>query len=605
LSLLGPLAVATALLGAAAALSLSVLRPPRIVLDALATSCAAVVLGLTTSLLVASGRGPVISWFGGWLPRRGIALGVDFAVDPLGAGMAALAAALTLAALVFIWRALDHAHGLLHALLLVFLAAMVGLALTGDLFDLFVFFELMSVCAYALTAFRIEDQGPLQGALVFAVTNTVGAFLVLTGIALLYGRTGTLNLVQLGMTLHRHPHPEGLVVVAFASIAAGLLVKAGVAPFHFWVADAETVAPTPVCALFSGVLAPLGLYALARITWTVFLPALGPRASIITWPLLAMGTASVVIGSLMCWWQRNLKRQLAFSTVAHSGLILLGVALLRPVGLAGAAVYLLGYGLIKGSLFLSVGALMHRFGGRVDEDALCGQGRGLRGLGVLTALGGLGLAGLPPFAAFVGKSMIDRGANGPALVLVAAAAVLGSVVTGATVLRVAARVYLGLGRQPTGAVHRHGSRRPGEAEPEGRSGPVPLTMLVPVGGLLLAAAVAGVAAPVRSGAARAAAAVAQPVAMAQLVLDGRPMTAPAITVAAPDAADWVLGLGSAAAAVALAGAGLAAAAPTRARGSRRLRNGLRSLHSGHPGDYVTWIVVGTAALGGVLGLGLR
>jgi multicomponent Na+:H+ antiporter subunit D len=134
-------------------------------------------------------------------------------------------------------------------LMIVFCGAMCGFALTGDLFNMFVWFELMSVAAYALTGFKIAELGPLQGAINFAVSNTIGAYMVLIGIALLYARTGALNLAQIGRTLAGQK-PDGLVVVALTLIVVGFLVKAAMVPFHFWLSDAHAAAPAPVCVLF-------------------------------------------------------------------------------------------------------------------------------------------------------------------------------------------------------------------------------------------------------------------------------------------------------------------------------------------------------------------
>src|SRR5204863_10054305 len=132
----------------------------------------------------------------------------------------------------------------LHILVLVFTAGMVGFCLSGDLFNMFVFFELMSVAAFALAGYKIDEAEAIEGSLNFAVTNIVGSFLLLTGIALVYGRTGALNLAQAGVALSHAP-ADGLVVVAFSLIAAGFLVKAAIVPFHFWLPDAYAVALTP------------------------------------------------------------------------------------------------------------------------------------------------------------------------------------------------------------------------------------------------------------------------------------------------------------------------------------------------------------------------
>ena len=144
-------------------------------------------------------------WFAGFRPSGGIVIGIDFEADPLNAGLACLGAVLMTASMVFSWRYFPQAGTYFHVLMLTFLAGMTGFCLTGDVFDLFVWFELMGVSAYALTAYRPEERGPIQGALNFAITNSVGAYLSLTGIALIYGRTGALNMAQIAAYVNRHP----------------------------------------------------------------------------------------------------------------------------------------------------------------------------------------------------------------------------------------------------------------------------------------------------------------------------------------------------------------------------------------------------------------
>ena len=182
-----------------------------------------------------------------------------------------------------------------HALILIFLGALAGFALTGDLFNMFVFFELMSVSAYALTAYRIDRPASLQGALTFAMTNSVGAVMILFGIALLYGRTGALNLAQVGEVLATRPS-DGLVVVSFALITGGFLVKAAIVPFHFWLADAYAVAPTPAAIVFTGVMSDLGIYAVARIYVTVFEAPLEPHEAGLRAVLVGFGVLTALVG---------------------------------------------------------------------------------------------------------------------------------------------------------------------------------------------------------------------------------------------------------------------------------------------------------------------
>src|SRR5450631_479806 len=407
------LAVTVPLIVAAGISALNPLfRNQRRVLDSIAIVTAASVTAMLVVVMVRAAAGEQVYWFAGFRPSHGVAIGVDFAVDPLSAGLACMAALLVTASMVFSWRYFERVATYYHALMLTFLAGMVGFCLTGDIFDLFVWFELMGVSAYALTAYRPEERGPVQGALNFAITNSVGAYLWLSGIGLIYGRTGALNMAQIGRDVARH-HPDGLIIVAFVLILTGLLIKSAIVPFHFWLADAHAVAPTPVCVLFSGVMVELGLYGIARVYWSMFGQALGHRAGI-SHVFLALGVLTAVVGALFCFRERHIKRMLAFSTISHAGMFLTGIALLTPLGLTGTAVYVAGHGLVKAALFLCTGIILHRLGS-VNETWLHGRGRPLRVTGVVFTLAGLGLADLPPFATFLGKGYIDTSAGAHAV----------------------------------------------------------------------------------------------------------------------------------------------------------------------------------------------
>src|SRR5581483_6360184 len=294
-------------------------RVPRRVLDAATTVVAVVVTLLAAVLLASTGNGAVVTWAGGWTPARGVSVGIVLYADPMGAGLAVLAGVLTTAVLVFSWRYFQAVEVFFHALVLVFLAGMCGFVLTADLFNMFVWFELVSVIGYALTGYQIEQPQPLQSAVNFGITNSIGAFCTLMGITLLYARTGALSFAALGQALSGG-RPDGLVIGSLVLILAGFLVKASVVPFHFWTADAEAVAPTPVCALFSGIMVELGVYAIARIYWTVYSPVL--PVSALRGPLLGFGGVTAVLGAVMCLAQRHIKRLLAFSTISHVGLFL-------------------------------------------------------------------------------------------------------------------------------------------------------------------------------------------------------------------------------------------------------------------------------------------
>ena len=608
------LAVVVPLIAAAA---ISALRPlfrdKRRALDTVAILTAACVTAMLIVVMARTSRGEQVYWFAGFRPSHGIAIGIDFAVDPLSAGLACMAALLVTASMVFSWRYFERVGTYFHALMLTFLAGMVGFCLTGDIFDLFVWFELMGVSAYALTAYRPEEKGPVQGALNFAITNSVGAYLSLSGIGLIYGRTGALNMAQIGRDITRHEPggPSSLVVVAFLLILMGLLIKSAIVPFHFWLADAHAVAPTPVCVLFSGVMVELGLYGIARVYWSMFGDGLGHRSAISS-VFLALGLLTAITGALFCFRERHIKRLLAFSTISHAGMFLVGLSWLTPLGLAGAAVYVIGHGLVKAALFLCVGIVLHRLGS-VNETWLHGRGRRLPVTGVVFTLAALGLADLPPFATYLGKGWIEdtgaaRGAVWVAVVLIAC-----SVLVGGAVLRVAGGVFYGLGDPP--AEDPEMAREASEEKSETDAGKqhTPLTMIVPPALLVGAAIVVGLLPHLGSVVQAAAVRFQDQAAYNSAVLFGAHVTHPVAVYAAESTgitlADVASGAGSAAGALILAALALyRRRIPLLRRGGEPglvLVGPVRRFQSGVVNDYVTWVVVGMACIGAALAFSIR
>src|SRR4051812_43691980 len=411
--------------------------------------------GLCAATLSQVAGGTLVAWFGGWTPRAGVAVGIDFAVDPIGAGLALFVAVLGIAALVMCIEVIRVEDHLFDAIALVFLAAMVGFCLTGDLFNLFVFFELMSVCAYVLVGYEIRARAPLEGSLTFAITNSIGSLLLLSGIALLYGRTGALNLAQVGRALADGP-ADGLVVVSYALVAGGLLVKAAAVPFHFWTADAYAVAPTPVGLLLAGAFSEIGLYGLARVHWTVFHDVLAPHEAELRAILVGLGLLTALVGAVMCAAQHHLKRLLAFATISHVGLFLVGIGLLDAGGIAGVAVWVVGDGLVKAALFACVGLLNDRFA-TVEEGELHGRGRELGWVGVLFCVGALAVASLPPFGPFLGKTLVEDAALKAGYGWLPAVMVVVSALTGGALLRVGLRVFFGVGGPAPQDPHSPGS----------------------------------------------------------------------------------------------------------------------------------------------------
>ncbi|GAA4518997.1 hypothetical protein GCM10023191_093980 [Actinoallomurus oryzae] len=525
-------------------------RLPRFAADALATGTVSAQIVLLALVLA---QGGTTVWMGGW----GEGVGIALVGDMTGAGLALTVASVALCALVVSWHYFDDVQAIFHTLVLLFSGSMCAFTLTGDLFDAFVFFELMSVVAYALTGYQPEEPETVHGALNFGIVNSLGAYLTLTGIALVYARTGQLGFAAVGRHLHGH---DALVTVSFVLICTGFLVKAAAVPFHFWLADAHAVAPTPVCMLFSGVMVELGVYAVARTYLTSFAHAV-PAAPVRT-ALIVFGSAAALLGGVMCVLQRHIKRLLAYSTVSHVGLLLVGLGLLRADALAGAAWYLIGHAGVKAGLFVGAGALLNRYE-TVDEHDLHGRGRSMHLTSAIFLLGGVGLAGLPPSGTWAGKALIEEEGGHWILAL----GIIASALTAGAVLRVWLRVFHGVGQRLPGTDDHH------DPETEVRLSRLPWTMLAPglllvIAGLLLGllpGAVLGHAvAPLLPGAEPAPWTV-------KSVVSGLPAVALAFGIA-------VLGV----------------------RGHLPRATVLHRLHSGHVGDYVAWLLAGVALFGVLL-----
>jgi len=608
---LEPLVVAIPLLAAALlAATDSVSR--RWVADSVGVATAAAVTVLCAIVLAHTTAGePQVYWLGAWEPQHGVAIGISLTADTLGAGMATLVGVLVTATLVFSARYFDAVGHLFHALMLVFLAAMVGFCLSGDLFNMLVFFELMSVVAYALAAYKIEERGPLQGAINFAVSNSIGAIAIFIGIALVYGRTGALNLAQIGAALAGRP-PDALVAVAFALIVLGFLVKAAAFPVHFWLADAHAVAPTPVCVLFSGVMVELGVYAVARIYWTAFDGALSPDAAALRPILVWIGVATALVGAAMCLQQRHLKRLLAFSTVSHIGLFLICLGLLEHSGVAALASYVLAHAFAKAALFMCVGILLHRFT-EVDELRLRGCGnrdRALKFVGALFVAAAVALVGAPWLGVFDGKSLGEGAVAEAGYGWAIAVFIIASGMTAAAILRAAGTVFAGWGEDepPESGQPTEEDEESETLQPHDRT---PLSMLVPTA-LLTAAALAcsffpGLDHAIQEAAGR----FTDSHAYAEAVLHGGAHFFEVIHPEGLKAVDYLwsvlaLTLALGIAALSLFGAKLQVPALTPLRrAADRAQTALGAIHSGHVGDYIAWMTAAAGAFAVAVALVVR
>lgn len=579
-------------------------RGPRIIADILAIVASSTTTIGALVLFFESRTHPLVYAFGGHAARGPIVLGITFFVDPHAAAFAALAGVLVTSAFVFSLRYFDALGGHFHVLMLAFLGSLVGFAFTGDVFNLFVFYELMSVAAFALCGYKNEDFEALQGAINFAVTNTIAAILALFGIAFVYAKTGALNNAQIALAVAGERDPA--LLLAFAFLSCGFLVKAAVAPFHFWLADAHAVAPSPVCAVFSGVMVTAGLYAFVRLYASIFAPSFADVTARLRDILVIFGVATILLGALMCFVQQHFKRLLAFSTIAHMGIALLGIAMLDAQGLAGASLYALSQGLVKAALFFGAGIVLHLFDD-LDELSLLGRGRPFRWIGFFLAVGASMLTGLPLSGLYAAKSLLHGAFDAQGFGFLKYVTLFAAIVTSAATLRAVLRIFFGSGSSSE-PLWRKRSTELRETEPTRNR--VPRSMSLTLVALLLAAFALGLVPKLKSTSVMHASRWLD----TSLYIDatyGRPIASAQVRDVGLEPASIFLTSTAFVSTLLLAFAGAHdRLLPTRVRRFAlfirdKLLAPLRALHTGRIGDYVAWLTFGLAALGGLFAILLR
>lgn len=334
---------------------------------------------------------------------------LTLALDGLGLLLAAVALGLGLCVAIFSGPYLkgEPSQEKFYALLLLMVAAIIGLGCATDLFNLWVWFEAMTVSSYLLVAFYPGQPASLEAGFKYLVQSATGSALVVCGIALVFGAGGTLDLAAIRLVAG----PTPIYLAAGALFLVGFGVKASLVPLHTWLPDAHSQAPSGISAMLSGVVIEAGLVALLRSLGTL----LAVSAS---WPALlaGFGVVNMLVGNLLALRQTQVKRLLAFSSVAHIGYMLLGLAIAfasgEPMGAQGSFFHLVTHGLMKGLAFLSAGALLyglyisHKGHGPLLVSDLAGASRRYPLAALTLSLAVLGLGGLPPLAGFMSKWQI-------------------------------------------------------------------------------------------------------------------------------------------------------------------------------------------------------
>jgi len=363
---------------------------------------------------------------GGWAPPVGIILVLDGLSHFLLLTVNLIAALATLYSISYMNK--YTSRGKYYTLFMLMVAGMNGVVLTGDLFNLFVFLEIAAIASYALVAFGCESE-ELEASFKYLVMGSVASTLVLFGIALLYGLTGTLNMADIARSLPANAGAaRALITVLFLM---GFGMKSAMVPFHAWLPDAHPSAPAPISAMLSGVLIKaLGVYALVRILFNVL--GMTPQLSYI---LMVLGTLSLLGGVLLAIGQWDLKRLLAYHSISQIGYVILGIGLATPLGIMGGLFHLFNHALFKSLLFLNAGSVEYRVGTRELKE-MGGLAKKMPVTWATSLMASLSISGLPPFNGFWSKLFIILACVQTGRLWFALAAVIGSLLTLASFLKV-------------------------------------------------------------------------------------------------------------------------------------------------------------------------
>lgn len=292
-----------------------------------------------------------------------------------------------------------------YSLILLNMTGMLGFTVTGDLFNLYVFMEILSLSGYALVAISGERIAEMA-AFKYLVMGSISSLVVLFAIGILYALTGTLNMADVTARLAGANHLP--LVVAFAALALGFMVKAALFPLHIWLPDAHAIAPSPVSAILSSLVVKIGVIGMLRVYQIAYAShalSMDKLNLLLSW----LGAISIVMGAFFAVFQDDIKMMLAYSTISNIGYIAMGLGLASTYSVIGASVHVFNHALIKATLFLGAGALIHQTGKRTLTD-LAGIGHAMPLTTGAIAIGAVSIVGIPPTAGFLCKWYIALGA---------------------------------------------------------------------------------------------------------------------------------------------------------------------------------------------------
>jgi len=377
-----------------------------------------------TLLMQVSRSGTIRYELGGWAAPWGI----EYRIDLLGAYVLLIVSAIAPLVMVFALRSVEkeiprERIARFYAAMLLVFAGLAGITVTGDAFNLFVFLEISSLASYAVISMG-SDRRALNAAFQYLVMGTIGATFILIGIGFLYMMTGTLNMIDLAERLPAVSETR-TVRAGFAFLTVGIGLKLALFPLHLWLPNAYAYAPSAVTAFLAATATKVAVYALLRFLLEIFGVEFSLQAMPLDLILMVLGLAGILSASLVAVFQQNIKRMLAYSSVAQIGYMMLGIGLASTTGVTAAILHLFNHALMKGALFLALGAVAYRIGSVTLHD-FAGLGRRMPWTMAAIVIGGLSLIGVPPTVGFISKWYLVLGTLEQGLWPVAVLILIGS-----------------------------------------------------------------------------------------------------------------------------------------------------------------------------------
>ena len=369
------------------------------VLSLAASWAALVVAALLLQEVLATGT---LSYeLGGWAAPWGI----EYRIDAVNAFVLLIVAAIGAVVLSFAARSVEREIpadriALFYTAYLLCLAGLLGIAATGDAFNLFVFLEISSLASYIMISLG-RDRRALTAAYRYLIMGTIGATFILIGVGLLYMMTGTLNMADLGQRLPAVADTR-TVRAALAFLTVGISLKLALFPLHLWLPNAYVYAPSVVTAFLAATATKVAVYILLRFLFTVFGAAFAFEAMLVHYILLPLALVAVFSMSIVAIFQDDLKRMLAYSGVAQIGYIVLGISFASLTGLTAGILHLFNHALMKGALFLALGCVIYRLGS-ANLNGIAGLARRMPWTFGAIVIGGLSLIGVPLTVGFISK----------------------------------------------------------------------------------------------------------------------------------------------------------------------------------------------------------